>query len=217
GASFFQPWQEVLGDQLRIVALDLPGREKRFAEELCTSVPEAVEDLLPRAVAAAGQRRELALFGHCLGGVIAYELAERLADAGVTVRQLLLSGAPAPTVPRERRATGLADQEFLARLEELAGFTHPALADPDMVELLLPILRADQEMYETYHRAAVEPRDLPITTLRGAGDSLISAEDVAGWQLASTRPLRQLEFDGGHMYHSEEPAGVLQAMTEILS
>jgi surfactin synthase thioesterase subunit len=217
GASFFQPWQEQVGDAVRIVALELPGREKRFAEELCHTVDEAVADLLPRVLEVAGERGEVALFGHCLGAMIAYELAERLAQEGVAVRQLLLSGAPGPTVHRERKATGLPDQEFLDQLEELAGFSHPALEDADMAELLLPTLRADQEMYEDYRRTALEPLDIPIVTFRGAADTLVSAEDVAQWQLASTRALSQFEFDGGHMYHTEEPSGVLRTMAEVLS
>jgi surfactin synthase thioesterase subunit len=217
GASFFQTWQEQVGGDVRIVALELPGREKRFADELCRTVAEAVEDLFPRALEAAGPRREVVLFGHCLGAMIAYELTERLLAAGVTVRQLLLSGAPGPTVYRESRTAGLPDQEFLRQLEALAGFSHPALEDPDMAELLLPILRADQEMYEAYRRTALEPRDVAIVTFRGAADTLVSADDVAQWQLASTRPLWQFEFEGGHMYHAEEPTGVLRVLTEVLS
>ena len=216
GASFFQPWQAELGDRLRLVPLELPGREKRFAEELCRTVADAVADLLPRVLEVAGERREVVLFGHCLGAMIAYELAERLSDAGVAVRQLLLSGAPGPTVYRPARTAGLPDGEFLEQLEALAGFTHPALADPDMAELLLPILRADQEMYEAYRRIELTPRDLPIVTLRGATDTLVSAEDVSQWQLASTRPLRQFEFTGSHMYHAEDPNPLLRTMTEVL-
>lgn len=84
-------------------------------------------------------------------------------------------------MPRLRRTTGLPDREFLTRLEELAGYRHPALADEEMAALLLPVLRADQEMYEDYRRTSVTPLDVPVTVLRGAADGLVSAADSARW------------------------------------
>ncbi|SNQ52032.1 Nonribosomal peptide synthetase (fragment) [Frankia canadensis] len=218
GASFFHSWRELAGDRLELIPVELPGHEKRFAEDLCQSVGEAVEILLPEVLRAVGDRSEVVLFGHCLGGVIAYELAYRLATTTeVTVRHLVVSGAPGPLVPRERRAAGLPDDEFLARLEELAGYRHPALEDPETAELLLPILRADQEMYESYRRTSVEPLDLPVTALRGERDTLVDGEEIGQWQVTTTRELELAEFTGGHMYHTELAGQVLELMARGLS
>ncbi|MEU6466915.1 amino acid adenylation domain-containing protein [Streptomyces sp. NPDC046976] len=208
GASFFRPWRP--GADFEIIAPDLAGHDKRFGEPPHRTVAAAVADLLPRVLSALDGRDEAVLFGHCLGGTVAFELAGLLARHGVRIRHLIISGTPGPTVPRPPRTTGLPDEEFLARLEELAGYRHPALADPEMAALLLPVLRADQEMYEGYHRASVTPLDVPVTVLRGAADALVSAVDSARWQEATTRPLRTLEVAGGHMYLADDSGPVLE-------
>ncbi|MGJ5753616.1 non-ribosomal peptide synthetase [Streptomyces puniciscabiei] len=208
GASFFRPWQ-VHGD-VEIIAPDLAGHDKRFGEPPHRTVAAAAADLLPRVLAALDGRDEAVLVGHCLGGTVAFELAELLLGHGVRLRHLIISGTPGPTVPRHRRTTGLPDREFLARLEELAGYAHPALADAEMAALLLPVLRADQEMYENYRRTSVTPLDVPITVLRGAADGLVSAADSARWQEATTLPLRYIEVAGGHMYLADDAGPVLE-------
>ncbi|MFJ9732133.1 amino acid adenylation domain-containing protein [Streptomyces sp. NPDC101171] len=208
GASFFRPWQAHEG--VEIIAPDLAGHDKRFGEPPHRTVAAAAADLLPRVLAALDGRDEAVLVGHCLGGTVAFELAGLLLGHGVRLRHLVISGTPGPTVPRHRRTTGLPDREFLARLEELAGYAHPALADAEMAALLLPVLRADQEMYENYRRTSVTPLDVPVTVLRGAADALVSAADSARWQEATTRPLRYVEVAGGHMYLADDAAPVLE-------
>ncbi|MEU9210837.1 amino acid adenylation domain-containing protein [Streptomyces sp. NPDC048415] len=208
GASFFRPWQ-VHGD-VEIIAPDLAGHDKRFGEPPHRTVAAAAADLLPRVLSALDGRDEAVLVGHCLGGTVVFELAELLLGHGVRLRHLIISGTPGPTVPRHRRTTGLPDREFLARLKELAGYAHPALADAEMATLLLPVLRADQEMYENYRRTSVTPLDVPITVLRGAADGLVSAADSARWQEATTLPLRYLEVAGGHMYLADDSGPVLE-------
>jgi surfactin synthase thioesterase subunit len=215
GASFFHPWQQQLAGQADIIAPDLAGHEKRFGDEPHRTTAEAVADLLPRVLAALGERDDVVVFGHCLGATVAFELAEGLIARGVRIRHLILSGAPGPTVPRQRRTTGLPDEEFLARLEELASYSHPALADPEMAALLLPVLRADQEMYETYQRASVEPLDVPVTVLRGSADQLVSAADTEQWQQATTQPVRYRELAGGHMYLADDAGTVLDLIAEV--
>ncbi|MET8078098.1 amino acid adenylation domain-containing protein [Streptomyces sp. NPDC005303] len=208
GASFFRPWQT--GGDFEIIAPDLAGHDKRFGEPPHRTVAAAAADLLPRVLAALDGRDEAVLFGHCLGGTIAFELAELLLEHGVRLRHLIISGTPGPTVPRPRRTTGLPDREFLTRLEELAGYRHPALADPEMAALLLPVLRADQEMYEDYRRTSLTPLDVPVTVLRGEADTLVSTADAARWQEATTLPLRSLETAGGHMYLADDSGPVLE-------
>ncbi|MFF1745711.1 amino acid adenylation domain-containing protein [Streptomyces mirabilis] len=208
GASFFRPWQA--GGAFEIIAPDLAGHDKRFGEPPHRTVAAAAADLLPRVLSALDGRDEAVLFGHCLGGTIAFELAELLLEHGVRLRHLIISGTPGPTVPRPRRTTGLPDREFLTRLEELAGYRHPALADPEMAALLLPVLRADQEMYEDYRRTSVTPLDVPVTVLRGEADALVSTADAARWQEATTLPLRSLETAGGHMYLADDSGPVLE-------
>ncbi|MFJ2115719.1 thioesterase II family protein, partial [Streptomyces sp. NPDC087850] len=136
GASVYGPWSALAGDALEVVPLQLPGRERLIDEDPYRSVPEAVEGLLGQVRERA--RGRVALFGHSLGAVLAYELAHRLAaEDGVELVRLFVSGSPEPARGRAARATGLSDDDFLARVGEFAGYHHPALDDPEMREMIL--------------------------------------------------------------------------------
>ncbi|MGW0808756.1 thioesterase II family protein [Nonomuraea sp. NPDC002799] len=209
GASFFHPWSGLAGDGLKVVALQLPGREWRLVDEPYQDVADAVEGLLPDLLKVADEAGRVALFGHSLGAVLAYELAHRLAGRAELVR-LIVSGSPGPWAGRTRRATGLGDDDFLLRVEEFAGYSHEALANPEMRELILPTLRADVEMHENYRPGSDEPLAVPITSLRGRTDDLVTTEEAGGWSAATTGGFTLTEVEGGHMFLAENTDELLR-------
>ncbi|MCE6999218.1 alpha/beta fold hydrolase [Saccharothrix sp. S26] len=210
GASFFRPWSAIAGDRLEVVPVQLPGRERQIDLDPYTDVHEAVTGLLPDLLAQLDGSR-VVLFGHSLGAVLAHELAHRLLAApGVELLRLVVSGSPAPGVRRELTATGLADDdEFLARVKQIAGYAHEALDDPEMRELILPTLRADVEMHETYVPSTEEPLAVPITAVRGVDDALVSADEAAGWAKVTSRDFELVEVPGGHMYLTDSAPALL--------
>ena len=215
GASFFHPWAALVGERLRIVALQPPGREWRLAEEPYTDVATAADGLLPGLVAQVDG--PVALFGHSLGAVLAYELAHRLVARGAPVARLIVSGSPGPWTARTNRATGLADDDFLLRVREFAGYDHEALADEEMRELILPILRADVEMHENYRPGGDEPLPVPITAVHGRDDELVTTAQTGEWSKATSGEFTQVEVDGGHMYLTEDAAGLLRLIESELA
>lgn len=201
GASFFYPWRALVNESFKIVALQPPGREQRVAEEPCRDVTCAVDGLLPDLVEEIRGAGPVVLFGHSLGAVLAYELGRRLAATpGVEVARLAVSGSPVPWTKRTRRATGLPDEEFYRRVQEFAGYSHPALEHPEMRELILPTLRADVEMHENYVCTTDTPVPMPIISIRGCADNLVTAEEAGEWVRATTRDFTLAEVNGGHMY-----------------
>ncbi|GLF94842.1 thioesterase II family protein [Streptomyces yaizuensis] len=218
GASFFHPWAALTDGNPRIVALQLPGREWRLSEDPYRNVAQAVAGLLPAAGGQIAPGDRVAVFGHSLGAVLAYELAHALvAHTGADVARLVVSGSPDPWTPRARRATGLPDDEFLLRVKEFAGYGHEALADPDMRELILPTLRADVEMHENYTPATDRPLPVPITAVRGTGDDLVTAEQTARWARATSAGFTRAEVEGGHMYIAEDPGSLLRLIDDELA
>ncbi|ATW50982.1 thioesterase [Streptomyces peucetius subsp. caesius ATCC 27952] len=216
GAGFYRAWKDLPDHAPRIVPLQLPGREERFIDEPFHDVLEAADALAPQIAGLAGDG-PVALFGHSLGAVLAYELARRLEhDPNVALSHLFVSGSPGPWTGRTRRATGLPDSEFLARVQEFAGYEHDALADPDMRELLLPILRADVEMHENYKPVSDEPLRTGITSLRATGDRLVTREQAEEWRSATTGAFRLVEPDGGHMYLIDSPLPLIDAVAAAL-
>ncbi|MFJ6515054.1 thioesterase II family protein [Streptomyces sp. NPDC091406] len=218
GPSFFTPWQKRAPEGMRILPVSLPGREKRFPEPAYTSAAPAVDDAYAQVTAAldgengAGGGGPVVLFGHSMGAVLAYELAHRIERAGGPVRlaALVVSGAPGPWTPRTDRADGLPDEEFAARVRAFAGYDHPALANPEMRELLLPALRADVRLHETYTPSTDRPLSVPVVSVRGREDALVGAAEAAEWGRATTGKLTVAEPAGGHMYLAEQPDAVLE-------
>ncbi|MFD0025493.1 thioesterase II family protein [Streptomyces sp. NPDC058382] len=212
GAGFYRAWKDLPDHAPRIVPLQLPGREERFIEEPFLDVVVAADTLAPRIAGLAGDG-PIALFGHSLGAVLAYELARRLErDPAVELTHLFVSGSPGPWTGRSARATGLPEEEFLARVQEFAGYEHEALADPDMRELLLPILRADVEMHENYKPVSEERLSIPVTSLRATGDALVTREQAEEWRHATTGAFHLVEPDGGHMYLIGSPLPIVDAV-----
>ncbi|WP_217222628.1 thioesterase II family protein [Streptomyces anulatus] len=216
GPSFFAPWQALAPEGLRILPVSLPGREKRFPEPAHTSVAPAVDDAYAQVTAALaggdGGGGPVVLFGHSMGAVLAYELAHRIERSGGPVRlaALVVSGAPGPWTPRTDRADGLPDEEFAARVRAFAGYDHPALADPEMRELLLPTLRADVRLHESYVPSTDRKLDAPVVSVRGREDTLVGAAEAAEWGRATTGKLTVAEPAGGHMYLTERPGELLE-------
>ncbi|CAL9631980.1 Thioesterase PikA5 [Streptomyces sp. enrichment culture] len=218
GASFFHPWAALTDGNPRIVALQLPGREWRLSEDPYRDVAQAATGLFPAVTDEIGPGDRVAVFGHSLGAVLAYELAHLLVTrTDADVARLFVSGSPGPWTRRTRRATGLPDEEFLLRVKEFAGYDHEALSDPDMRELILPTLRADVEMHENYVPTTDRPLPLPITAVRGTGDDLVTAEQTGEWAKATSAEFTQAEVEGGHMYIAEDPGSLLRLVDDALA
>ena len=209
GPSFFHPWRTLAADRWRVLSVELPGRERRILETPYRNVVEAAKNSVDEIVAELGEGARAVLFGHSLGAVLAYELVHLLSTRNVHVERLVVSGSPGPWTQRERRATGLPDEEFLARVEEFAGFRHEALDHPEMRELILPVLQADCEMHENYVPSIDEPVQVPICSLRGSSDGLVSAEQAQEWRKATTSEFSYAELPGDHMYLVDRAQEVL--------
>ena len=211
GASFYRPWQDLDDGGVQVRPVNLPGRERRIAEEPFRDVHQAASGLSAELVDSLREEsRPLALFGHSLGAVLAFELTRRLNAAGCQVDHLFVSGSARPDHVRRDRATGLDDEEFLNKVEELAGYRHEVLDDPEMRELILPVLRADVEMHENYVPQDLAPLPTPITAIRGRDDDLVSHGDLLGWTDLTSGSFQARGMPGGHMYLTDAAREVLK-------
>jgi surfactin synthase thioesterase subunit len=218
GAGAFRRCQEYHSEVLRVCPVQLPGREQRFGEPAYTDAAQAVTGLLPDVLEVIGADPEVALFGHSLGAVLAFEMAHRLSKVdGLTVNQVFVSGSPGPWTQRKKRATGLTDDEFLDQVRELAGYSHPALEHPELRELLLPTLRADVALHEDYRPPDDRRLAIPIVSIRGNEDELVSREQAEEWAAATTAGFRLVELPGSHMYLVDSPVELVQRLEGLIA
>jgi surfactin synthase thioesterase subunit len=218
GASFFTSWAGLVGIPVHLMPMQLPGREERIDEEPYRDVLSAVRTLESDFAGRSPRPDRVALFGHSFGSVLAFELARRLESRpGVEVVRLFASGSPGPSAPRARRAAGLDDDAFLDRVQEFAGYRHPAFDIPELRSLLLPALRADVLAHEEYAPVCEAPIQAPITCFRGGDDHLVSVEDAAGWRSSTAGGFELVELPGGHMYLVEQAKFLLACILERLT
>jgi surfactin synthase thioesterase subunit len=200
------------------VPLQLPGRERRLDEEPYRDLHAAADGLLPDALRATGVGA-VALFGHCfLGAALAYELTRRIVGTGHNkVVHLFVSAARPPSAGRVSDVAGLTDEEFLAHVEKTTGYRHEAFDFPELRELLLPALRADFEMDETYTPGDTERLEVPVTAIFATGDEFVSGHDVDGWRKVTSAEFSLVELSGGHMYPADDPRPLLDLISTTIA
>jgi surfactin synthase thioesterase subunit len=205
GASFFRSWRSTLP----VVPLRLPGRESRLVDPSPSRLSWLADDLLPQLHEASAGYRDVVLFGHSFGAMVAFELCHALARAD---RNCLLaaSGAAGPGMFPHQRVSHLADTELAARVAEMTGYSHPAMEDPDLLELIAPALRGDLRLHEEYVPDSVRLPGIPVLGVRGSGDRLVPPAAVRTWERATSGPFRYAEVPGGHMYLADDPAELIR-------
>ncbi|WP_276583904.1 alpha/beta fold hydrolase [Pseudomonas sp. RIT-PI-AD] len=213
-ASFFRDWAAALPADIDLLAIQYPGREDRFCEPCLTdmhSLAEAASQAL-RGYAD----RPLALFGHSLGAVAAYEVAIRLERQAIAVEHLFISAHPAPQCQRGGQLHSGPDAALLDDVRRLSGRPHPLLEDPAQRELFLPSLRNDYRIVETYRRAQPLPLDSRIEVFYPEQDPEIDLDEALAWQAASLQPLHLRRWDGEHFYLIEQRQALFDALATAL-
>lgn len=199
GASAYRDWQDRLGPAIEVLPVQLPGREARFGEPLVRSVSELVDGLVGPAVELV--RGPVAIFGHSMGSLIAYELAHAMAARGRTPVHLFVSGYAAPHLPPRGPALHtLPDQEFQDHISALQGTASEVLDHPELMGLLLRVLKADYELCETYRHPERPAFAVPVTALGGEQDPDTTGERLARWDDLTTGRTAARWFSGGHFY-----------------
>jgi medium-chain acyl-[acyl-carrier-protein] hydrolase len=215
GASAFRSWQGALGAEVDVLPVYLPGRERRFREPAHTRLEPLADELAE----ALRPHLELpyALFGHSMGAALAFEVARRLEEEK-TPAHLFVSGRGAPHRPPEReRIHALPEAEFVRRVREMEGTPDEVLADPEMMELVVPILRADFTLSETYRFREGAPLSAPVTAFGGTGDAYVGRDDLLGWREHTRGFFRLRQFAGGHFFIQTHQAELLGSMAEDLA
>lgn len=219
GAQVFRNWQAAFPPSagVQVWLVQYPGRGGRMREQPFTSIGPLVE-----AAAAALlplTRKPFAFFGHSMGATVAFELARLLRAAhGLQPRHLFVSGRRAPHVPETDSLTyALPDDQFVAELRRLNGTPAELLEHPELMQLMLPVLRADFRLTETYAYTPRPPLGCPISVFGGLRDGEVTREHLAGWCEHTTGPCSVRMFDGDHFFLLSDERQIVDAVRRELS
>ncbi|MEY9871506.1 medium-chain acyl-[acyl-carrier-protein] hydrolase [Streptacidiphilus sp. MAP12-33] len=219
GTNFYRPWAARLPQDVELLAVRLPGREDRYREALIEDYPTAVARLHTALRPVFDQ--PYALFGHSMGALLAYGVALASARLGAPAPvRLLLSGAGGPGTepPKAGRGTW-SDEEIVADLREMGGTPEAVLDHRELLDLILPVLRADYTLCDAFYAdPPTSPLlDCPLTVLGGAKDHY-TPQDLARWTRVSTGPATHHTYPGGHFFVVGESAdAVLATLTTELA
>ena len=216
GPAMFRPWLPLLPPQIEIAIAHLPGRESRWNEPPLSRMADAAD-----ALAAALRPlldRPFAMFGHSLGALAAYEVAHRVAAAGHVPQHLFASAHRAPQLlNRHPRLSHLADRDFAREVNARHGGIPDAVAENrELMELMLPSLRADYRIFEDYAYVDRPRLACPITALAGTDDSHVLLEDMEPWRSQTTESFQLRTFNGGHFFVNDRRNDVVATILQDL-
>jgi medium-chain acyl-[acyl-carrier-protein] hydrolase len=204
GSSVFHTWQRHT-KTLRVSAVQLPGRELRLGEPAIDTVEVLVDALVPALRRVVGGR--YAFFGHSMGALVAFELTRRLRATGLPLPVgLFVAGLDAPQLLNVDRTHDLPRDELLAWLSAGNGLDPEALRYPELIDLMLPTIRADLGMVENYRYRSEPSLPVPIHVFRGRDDEQVTAKGQAGWAVHTSAGCTDTKLDGDHFFvrHHEE-------------
>ncbi|MFF4156736.1 thioesterase II family protein [Streptomyces sp. NPDC001678] len=205
-AGFYRPWAMALKDEYDLLAVQYPGRQDRIGEPCAATMDEMVR----RATAALLPEldRPTVFFGHSMGGLVAFEVARRLAAAGRQPEALFVSCSRAPG-DRDPAQIGEDDESIRTEVRRLGGMDPRLLDDPALMEMLLPPLRGDFALLRSYTYVPGPPLTCDIVSLVGTEDPLVSPGTARRWGRYTSGGFRAHELPGDHFYLVERQAEVL--------
>ncbi|MFN6560882.1 MAG: thioesterase II family protein [Nostoc sp. ChiSLP01] len=201
GASCFRGWSESLQEHdVAVYSVQLPGRETRYGEPRITDFNTLIQHLYGELKQYFHQ--PYAFYGHSLGALIAYELAYECHKANINLPLILFLGAhraPHIEYPHNSCKT-MNQQEFKSFVNRFGGIPESMLNDEAWMKVLLPLIRDDFLLCESYQPRPIEALPCPIYAFGGICDRMVSQEDINAWQQHTTKEFRSYFFPEGHFY-----------------
>jgi medium-chain acyl-[acyl-carrier-protein] hydrolase len=211
----YRDWIPHLPQWLELIGVRLPGRGARVREPAF----HRMEPLISALGAAILQHldKPFALFGHSMGALVAFELSMRLAPRGLLPFHLFVSGTRPPHFSRdEKQLHRLPRESFLEELRKLNGTALEILEDDTVMSSLLPVLRADFELVETYPARARPAVYCPITALGGREDETVSEQELQEWSHYTRLAFRCHMFPGDHFFIGPQEVEMLSLISTTI-
>lgn len=216
GASLFRKWPQFLPEDIELLAVQLPGREKRLFDPPCSDLAVIVHKL--RAALQNYLDCPLGFFGYSMGTRIAYELARTLREQdNIQPACMFVAACKGPQIeepPNPRYL--LPDKEFKEALRDLGGTPDEVLENTELMDMYLPALRADFALKESYVHSPCPPFDCPITAYCGDHDKEAPQDESQTWDQETTAAFRLRCFPGGHFFIHDNLSELLSDMKSQL-
>lgn len=214
--SAYRTWPQTFHGLAEVYALNLPGRGARMAEAPCTDLVALVE-VLSEALTPLLDR-PLVFWGHSLGALVSYELARAMRRRQYSgPAHLVVGGLNAPDIANTMPIMHtLPDNEFIERLRHYDGTPEELLRHRELLELMLPPLRADFMMCETYRHQPQPPLACPITATGGTDDPTTTVAGIEAWREHTSAACTVHMLPGGHFFPRDSECALFAILRTVL-
>lgn len=216
GASLFSSWRSYLPDNVELYALQMPGRENRFSEQHCTDMQYLVDHLIEEMQAMSDL--PFIIYGHSMGALIAYELTKQLSSKQLKLpSHLLVAGKMAPHFDDGlHQIHQLEDQQFISELHHRYGGLDDVINEPELLELIIPILKSDIQLIEQYTPEVNQLINVPISAIVGCQDQSVNKQGISAWRELSALDYSCDEVPGGHFFVKESFSILINRIINII-
>ncbi len=217
-ARLFRDWSEWCAPEVEVVAVEFPGRGSHGRSALISDMDTMIERLLP--VIDSISDKPFALFGHSMGALISFELSRALGRTGRRCPiHLFASAMRPPHIQGEYKLHNLPDRQFVEALRALKGTPPEILSDLSLLELFIPVLRADLRLAETYQYVAAPVLKHPITVFGGLSDVTVTVQRLTEWKKHTRGNCSIRLIEGNHFFIHEQAhvvaASILKALGRV--
>jgi acyl transferase domain-containing protein/surfactin synthase thioesterase subunit len=237
GSAVYRSWAQFIDPTIEVVAIEPPGRLGRIAETPISDMNEFVEQLVFEMGGLLD--RPFAFFGHCLGALTMYETARRLIHTTAFQPQHLFASGARP--PDRITDQGWFEHRVVRDLLKLAQFriglpayaqpddvfaevirhfniraTEQLLSEPELCQLMLPVVRAEFQMASNYKFVREPPWEIPITCFAAKGDPYVSRRHALGWGRFTNSHLQVYIREGAHFAVVDDAAFIHRVINREL-
>lgn len=196
--------------EYNIVPLELPGRGRRVKENLLFDFNAALQDVFQQ-IKKYGVT-DFIIFGHSLGAYLAFGVSQLLQNSDIRPRFVVVSGNPGPGIGSKKTRHLMNDQDFVAELKELGGMPSELLDNQELLDFVLPIIRADFTLAENNSLTLATKLNCPIFAMMGNEEE--HASDIRNWNNLTHSAFHYKIFDGGHFFLHAHPYKIAEFIKE---
>ncbi len=214
-ASLFRSWCGALDPRVEVIGIQLPGRGLRWEEAPAVDF-SLLASLVTDAIAGAAGSVRFGFFGHSMGALLMFEVARRLQAQGARLPECMFaSGRPAPHLPPQRQREPLmSDADFVDELRRLEGTPSEILDNPELLAMLMPMIRGDFALLDNWRFQPSPALDVPLFALAGRSDPHVSVDSAAAWAQWTRTNFELMTYSGGHFFLHEQERRVVRDVSD---
>ncbi len=198
----YQKFDSCLPGNIQMVTFDLPGKGKRIKEKPLRNIHQIVEEIGNQCLNQLD--KPYAIYGHSMGALLGHLLVHWLKDHNMpAAEQLFFTSYYAPSHHHDKNREKLSDKEFIEHLSSLNGIPPALLQEKKLLDIFLPILRADIEAIDGYVYEAHEPYNIPITVVAGSLEKGLNGS-LRDWNKETKSGVNFYRFEGDHFFIFQE-------------